>query len=68
MSFASEYEAINALEKNLDPSYLHLDKNISTREFSIGFGIAETIIPAILRWFFLCVFSPEQDRSVLSVC
>ncbi len=43
MSFESEYEAVNVLEKNFNLSCFNLEKIISAREFSIGFGIADLV-------------------------
>ncbi len=67
MSFASEYEAVNVLEKNLDPSHLHLEKIISTREFSIGFGIADLVYFELTNNFDAANNTPIISDSAIAI-
>ena len=67
MSFNSEFEAVNVLEKNFSPPNLSKNNTLSTREFSVCFGIAYLVYFEISNKRGSAITEPISSDSALSI-
>lgn len=67
MSFNSEFEAVNVLEKNFSPPNLCKNNTLSTREFSVGFGIADLVYFEMSKKRDSVFTEPINSDSALSI-
>ena len=67
MPFSSECEAVRVLQENFNPS-LHCQKKVlSTREFTIGFGIADLVFFDLSTDDFPFIQEPVSTDAALSI-
>ena len=67
MSFNSEFEAVNVLEKNFSPPNFCKNNTLITREFSVGFGIADLVYFEMSKKRDSAINEPISSDSALSI-